>query len=139
LEIAYSNNRKPFFINSPLHLSISHSKNYIAIAVAPYPIGMDIEECHDRIFKVSNRFLNQSEKELFNHESSRDLTFAWSAKEALFKLNVNVGLDFKSDLIITDWDKKSMIRARMIENSEWRNVNLHSMMHENLVICFNFE
>jgi phosphopantetheinyl transferase (holo-ACP synthase) len=88
---------------------------------------------------VSDRFLNDSEKVLFNQDSAQELTFAWSAKEALYKLNKDDSLDFKTDLIITYWDKISKLHARMRENSGWKKVNLHSMMYENLVICFNFE
>lgn len=139
LEIGYLTNGKPIFKNSNLNLSISHSKNYIGLVVAPFSIGLDIEECHERIFKVRKRFLNEEECALFNEDSSQELTIAWSAKEALFKLNENDGLDFKSDLIITDWDKNSKITASMRENSEWKNVNVHLMIYENLVICFNFE
>jgi len=58
LAIGYLNNGKPILIGSQKHISISHSKNYVGLAVAPHPIGFDIEECHERIVKVRDRFLN---------------------------------------------------------------------------------
>lgn len=139
LEIKYLSNGKPVIENGSEHVSISHSKNYVAFAVAPYKIGIDIEEIHERILKVNGRFLNQSELELFNSNSLEDLTVAWCAKETLFKLNDDSGLDFKTDLIIKNWDKNSTILAEMKQNSQWVKVNLHFEIKDNLVLCFNFE
>lgn len=139
LEIKYLSNGKPVIENGSEHISISHSKNYVAFAVAPYKIGIDIEEIHERILKVKGRFLNQSELELFNLNSLVDLTIAWCAKEALFKLNDDSGIDFKTDLIIKNWDKNSTILAVMKQNSQWIEVNLHFEIKDNLVLCFNFE
>lgn len=139
IEIVYSKNGKPLAKNGAVHISISHSKNFVAFAAASHLIGIDIEECHERILKVRNRFLNENEQKLFDKNSIRDLTIAWSAKEALFKLNENTGLDFKSDLIITNWDKASTIWASMKQNSKWVEIKLHVQRIDNLVLCFNFE
>jgi len=139
LEIKYLSSGKPVIENDSKHISISHSKNYVAFAVAPYKIGIDIEEIHERILKVKGRFLNQSELELFNLNSLADLTIAWCAKETLFKLNDDSGLDFKTDLIIKNWDKNSTILAEMKQNSQWVKVNLHFEVRDDLVLCFNFE
>jgi len=89
--------------------------------------------------KVKNRFLNENEQKLFDQNSVQDLTIAWSAKEALFKLNEDSGLDFKNDLIIKSWDKESTIFALMKQNSKWIEVNLHYEIRDNVVLCFNFE
>jgi 4'-phosphopantetheinyl transferase EntD len=139
LEIKYLSNGKPIVGNGSKHISISHSKNHVAIAVATHPIGIDIEEFHERILKVKNRFLNENEQKLFDQNSVQDLTIAWSAKEALFKLNDDSRLDFKTDLIINGWDKCSTIFAEMKQNFQWVKVNLHFEIKENLVLCFNFE
>lgn len=139
LEINYLKSGKPVVENGSKHISISHSKEYIAFAVAPYQIGIDVEEIHERIMKVRDRFLNQNEQELFNQNSIKELTIAWCVKEVLFKLNEDSGLNFKTDLIITAWDKYSTIHAKMKQQGNWLNVNLHFKIKDNLVLCFNFE
>jgi 4'-phosphopantetheinyl transferase EntD len=139
LEIGYLNNGKPILNGSQKHISISHSKNFVGIAVAPHPIGFDIEECHERIFKVRDRFLNDAEKDLFDQNSISELTIAWCAKESLFKLNDNDRLDFKSDLILREWNKSSIISSIMLQDSEWKEVELFVGIIENLILCFNFE
>jgi len=138
LEIKYLENGKPIDAKGLKYISISHSKNHVAFSVSPHPIGVDIEEIHERILKVKNRFLNENEQKLFDQNSVQDLTIAWSAKEALFKLNEDSGLDFKNDLIIKSWDKESTIFAIMKQNSKWIEVNLHYEIRDNVVLCFNF-
>jgi phosphopantetheinyl transferase len=138
-EITYLKNGKPVLENSSKHISISHSKNFVAFALAESEIGIDIEECNERILKVKDRFLNETEKSFFNLNSIVELTIAWCVKEALFKLNGNDGLDFKTDLIIMNWDKASTINAKMLEDSKWKEVKLHVEKIGNLVLCFNFE
>jgi 4'-phosphopantetheinyl transferase EntD len=139
LEIKYLESGKPIDAKGLKYISISHSKNHVAFSVSPHPIGVDIEEIHERILKVKNRFLNENEQKLFDQNSVQDLTIAWSAKEALFKLNEDSGLDFKNDLIIKSWDKESTIFAIMKQNSKWIEVNLHYEIRDNVVLCFNFE
>lgn len=138
-ELTYLTNGKPVLNNALVQVSISHSRNFIAFASASHAIGIDIEECNERILKVKDRFLNDSEKKIFNQNSIVELTIAWCAKEAMFKLNKNDGINFKSDLIITKWDKTSKMSAKMLENLEWKNVDLYVEKIDNLVICFNFE
>jgi phosphopantetheinyl transferase len=139
LEINYLKSGKPIIKNGAKHISISHCKNYVAFAVASHHIGIDIEECHGRIFKVKDRFLNEKEKELFDQDSILELTISWCVKEALFKLNEDSGLSFKNDLIIVSWDKSSTVFAKMRQNMKWINVKLHVELIDNLVLCFNFE
>jgi 4'-phosphopantetheinyl transferase EntD len=139
LEIKYLENGKPIDAKGIKYISISHSKNHVAFSVSPHPIGVDIEEIHERIINVRDRFLNHHEKELFDRNSIQELTIAWCAKETLFKLNEDSGLDFKTDLIIKSWDKESTILAIMKENSKWIEVNLYYEIKDNVVLCFNFE
>jgi len=138
-EITYLENGRPILKNSSKFISISHSKNFIAFAAAPYPIGIDIEECQERVIRVKDRFLNESEKKIINQNSITELTQAWCVKEALFKLNKDDGIEFKTNLIIQTWDDYTNIAAKMLENSSWKLVNLHVQKIENVIICFNFE
>lgn len=139
ISIEYLSNGKPIVNNTSKHISISHSKNYVSFAAAKHKIGIDIEEFNERILKVRSRFLSENEQKLFNQNSIQDLTILWSAKEALFKLNDDSGLDFKTDLIITSWDNCSTIQAEMKQFGSWIKVKLYFEIIDNLVLCFNFE
>ena len=137
-EINYTDEGKPYLSNSHDFISISHSTNFLALASAPYPIGIDIEECNERIFKIKDRFLSETEKMIINTNDISSLTAAWCIKEALFKLGEEKGVDFKKDLIIEKFTI-DYSEAKMKTNSSWQKVQLHLKKIDDLIICFNFE
>ena len=77
---------KPYFVDSPLHFSISHSKNHAFCALADHPIGIDAEEMDREIpLRLAEKILSPAEKARFN--GSRDaLLRLWVLKEASVKL-----------------------------------------------------
>lgn len=86
-EVAYRSNGEPYLEGSNLHISISHTKNYVAVAVAPYRIGIDIEYTSDRVLRIQEKFLNRLELtslESAPNTAATALVF-WCAKEALYK------------------------------------------------------
>lgn len=91
------------------HISISHSRKSIAVAISPKPIGIDIEEIGRNQYTLHKKFTTPKEQEWI--ENSRDLSqkqlisaIIWSAKEAIYKLaNIN-GLLFESEIEITPFD-----------------------------------
>ena len=138
LQIYYSDFGKPYTIIPNQYISISHSKNYIGFAVSSHPIGLDIEECNSRIFKVMHKFLNEREKELIDIDSIEQVTSTWCVKECLFKLNNRNGINFQEELIIESYNKNAVI-AKMLGTEKWEIVNLAIEKFEDLIICFNFE
>lgn len=85
--IDYKENGEPYFTQCDLYLSISHTKNYVAVAVAPFKIGIDIEHTSDRVLRITKKFLNQEELKTLaktNNQAATALLF-WCAKEAMYK------------------------------------------------------
>lgn len=85
--VAYRNNGEPYLEGSPLCVSISHTRNYVAVAIAPFRIGIDIEYKSDRILRITQKFLTTSETSQLaqaTHKTDTALLF-WCAKEALYK------------------------------------------------------
>lgn len=79
-EIIISENGKPFFKKSRIHFNYSHSKNFIACAIASSEVGIDIEEI-DRI--VSDRI---AEKYLESEKDKLKRIELWVKKESFSKL-----------------------------------------------------
>jgi 4'-phosphopantetheinyl transferase len=138
LEIHYFKSGKPFVKKNDIFISISHSKKYLGLAVAKYPIGLDMEECNERIDKIKSRFLNQEELSQLNSKSISQLTRAWCVKESLFKLNSRSGIDFKNELIIKELTN-NIAKAEMLEKEGWISINLFIENIDDLVISVNFE
>ena len=75
LEILYHNNGQPYLSDINRHISISHTQNYVAIAISATPIGIDIEEKGRNAYAAVKAYL-QPQKEALR---------LWTVKEAAFK------------------------------------------------------
>jgi phosphopantetheinyl transferase len=99
-EIYYNDTGKPFLTDKSFHISISHTKSYIAVAINKIrPIGLDIEYISERIRRVQSRIISPEEYIDSNNELIH-LLLHWSAKEAMFKFLDAKGVDFRQHLFI---------------------------------------
>ncbi len=89
LVIKRAENKKPYFENSSLHFSLSHSKGYAAAALSDLcRVGLDIECTEisgDRAKKLADRFFGDDEKDKAA-AYSEDFLRAWTKKEAYAKM-----------------------------------------------------
>lgn len=97
-EICHFPSGKPYLSDGAYQLSISHTKNYVAIILdKSLTMGLDIEQRTNKIFRVRDRIISQSEY-IDPAQEQIHLLLHWSAKEAMFKyLNVS-GVDFRNHL-----------------------------------------
>ncbi|MDL2264786.1 4'-phosphopantetheinyl transferase superfamily protein [Parabacteroides sp. OttesenSCG-928-G21] len=106
--IEYAENGRPELKDSPFHISISHTTGYVAVLLLNSPfVGIDIETRNNRILKIQKKFLCEKEYKSIDaeHEADHSLIY-WSAKEVLFKMLGQEGVDFKQDLHITPFSFK---------------------------------
>lgn len=121
LKLEKSPTGKPFLTDSNLFISISHAPRMVAVVVAPFPVGLDVEAPHSRLLRIKERVF--SEKECtWAHEDLRKLSALWTAREALYKLDGNRGLDFRKDLGTEGFDDEILPNVGWIkrEGSEAR-------------------
>ena len=90
-EVAYHSTGRPYLKNSNVHISISHTRGYAAVAYhCVAPIGMDIEYISPRVERIADRFTSQEESSYIEQYDASDRQkchlINWSAKEALYKL-----------------------------------------------------
>lgn len=90
------------YTNSSLSISISHTRNYAAVALSESPVGLDIEQRTERVLKVRSRYVSPLEEKDFVSSSAKRqldaLLLLWSAKETMYKLLDNPELDFAQNL-----------------------------------------
>ena len=96
---------KPFLFNLPLHLTVSHTKGYVAVGIHPdKEISIDIEQVAERVRKVTARFVRADElpglEDLAPEKQLYGLLLVWSAKESLFKIMNASEVDFLEHLQI---------------------------------------
>ena len=79
---------KPFFADCPLHFSISHTKNYVFVAVSDRPIGIDAEETdRDIDLRLAKKILSANEFSQFEKAEDQRIALLkfWVLKEAAGK------------------------------------------------------
>jgi 4'-phosphopantetheinyl transferase len=98
--IGYTKHGKPFIKVSDWEISISHTKEYIALILSKdRKAGIDIEVLDPRILRIEKKFLRDDEKEFMNpNYYLEQLYIIWSVKETLFKIHERGGLIFKENL-----------------------------------------
>ncbi|MBR5455436.1 MAG: 4'-phosphopantetheinyl transferase superfamily protein [Bacteroidaceae bacterium] len=86
--IQYCSNGQPYLENSNMHISISHTAEFVAVAIADTPIGIDIETKNRNAIAVADAFLQPHEAEMLyvNTDRDKEALRIWTAKEAAFKL-----------------------------------------------------
>lgn len=90
----------PYVNLDGVYISLSHSRNMIALAVSDRgPIGVDMEYPREQLYRVASKFL--SPEEYLRYRTLPDLLRAWTAKEAIFKAASMPGLTI-SEVILPD-------------------------------------
>ncbi len=93
LVFAKGKNQKPYVLNIPYHFSISHSGDYVVLAVGEHPIGVDVEVIRDFSAILARKCFNESELAYIAGNSpkrkksvmQRCFYELWTAKEAYLK------------------------------------------------------
>lgn len=79
---------KPYFVDSPLHFSISHTPHYVFAALSDRPIGIDAEEVgRDIKLSLAEKLLSPKEYAQFQNAMDKRLALLkfWVLKEAAGK------------------------------------------------------
>lgn len=87
-EIAAAERGKPYFVDSPWHFSISHTKKHAFCALSEAPVGIDAEEIDRNInLRLAEKILSPSEKAQFDRAEDKRAALLkfWVLKEAAAK------------------------------------------------------
>lgn len=93
---------KPYLQDSTHHISISHSRDMVAVIASPQACGIDIQYRVEKITRIALRFANDTEIQQTQYHSDPviGLHILWGAKEALYKAYGRKKLDFKTQIKI---------------------------------------
>jgi len=119
-------NKKPLLnANDNLHFNISHSGDWILIAISDFPVGVDVEKIDDDFSYQEVLSLNFSKEEIEFIENSKhprnNFYLLWTRKEALMKATAK-GIDDKLNSIST-LDGLNEISDRIIGSENAWNID----------------
>ncbi len=101
LTISYMPSGKPLLLHKLFReISITHSRDFVAIIVhESKKIGIDIENTARDFKRIEKRFLSAEELEFTGDNTELKCLF-WCAKEAVFKLVDDDGIEFREQIIV---------------------------------------
>ena len=76
---------KPYFKDQGLHFNISHSGEYLAIAISEQPVGVDIQKPKKIEEGMYRKVVQSREEILIGEEREKDFLRLWALKESFVK------------------------------------------------------
>ncbi|QNL50652.1 4'-phosphopantetheinyl transferase superfamily protein [Olivibacter sp. SDN3] len=95
-------NGKPYLVNFPHKISLSHSFDYAAVMLSTkHEVGIDMELVKPKIELIAKKFMKPQElADLATDKRIEQLYACWCAKEAVYKLQGKKGVSFKDNIFI---------------------------------------
>ena len=99
--ISYDEFGAPEVNISDQYISVSHSRDFVAVMFADRPCAVDVEDSQRDFRRVASKYLTAEEQAL---AEQYDLYGAmWCAKEAMYKYYRRGGINFLRDTIIKEY------------------------------------
>ena len=84
-EILRDEQGKPYLNGYPIHFNVSHSGEYLAIAVSEFPIGVDIQKPKTIKEGMFRKVIQPEEEGLIGEAREADFLRLWTLKESFVK------------------------------------------------------
>jgi 4'-phosphopantetheinyl transferase len=118
-------------------ISLSHDTCYVALMIADYNCGIDLQSVSEKVLKIAQKFL--SDEDCIQPKDGLDqLTLAWSVKEALYKIYGQPTIFFKEHLRLqTHQLFKRQLECQIIKHANTERQVMKYQFIDDIVLCFN--
>ncbi len=100
---------KAFLIDNDSHISITHTAEFVAVAINPTAaVGIDMEKTDAKLQRTSKKYLSPPEFDHAQDEMER-LCMYWCAKEALYKLYGKKKISFRDSIFISPFENEEIV------------------------------
>jgi len=109
VQLDYHANGQPLLQNQFGHISVSHTRRFVAIIYHPEtPVGIDIEDTTRKMEAVEKKALSDNERNYLSDKNrAMQLCLIWCAKEALFKWAAESEIDFARQIEVAEFTPHS--------------------------------
>ena len=136
--VYYTLSGKPFLTDKSFHISVSHTRDYVSIALnKDEEIGLDIEYISEKIQRVKSRIVSDAEF-IDPHKELTHLLLHWSAKEAMFKFLDADGVDFRKHLYVENFfphDEGSFLASESRTENNLHFKAYYKVEKEFILVC----
>jgi phosphopantetheinyl transferase len=127
---------KLYLNDSNKNLSLSHSSEWIGLALSKHQVGFDLQKLTAKIQLIAHRFLNKTEYEwLQSKDDDQLLIIAWTIKEAVYKAHGKKGILFSQNILLQfpdQEDKPLKITTAILKMTSYeKSFNIYHGWKEN--------
>ena len=136
--IQYHPSGKPYISEGPC-LSISHTKNHVAVILGNQEVGIDVEQYGARVEKVISRFMREDEQSaLWKEDALWGWLLHWSAKETMYKMLHAEGVDFVKHLRIYPFQmaEDGLMEAVEYKTAKEQKFRIHYRLFPDFVLTW---
>ena len=140
LTVAYDTSGKPYVVDSAFKVSISHTRNYVAVILSTQSeVGIDLETIQSRIEKIAGKFVSEEEEQFI--ESNKKLDYQhviWGTKEVLYKIYGKGELHFLNHIHVEKFrlQEKGELMAKIIKGDFTRRYKVSYEKIRNLMLVY---
>jgi 4'-phosphopantetheinyl transferase len=136
---------KPYLVGDPRFISVSHSKNVVAVILSDVPVGIDIQFFTAKMDKVSPKFISENEFSFIGEaDQSAYYHVLWGAKESMYKADGKRGLDFRQNLHLRPFTyaEQGTAVGEIVKINSTRTFSIHYkplLLDENFMLVYSIE
>ncbi len=120
--IGYNDVGAPVVDTPNTYISVAHGAGCVVVAISDRGIGVDVESAERDFSRAASRYMNKGERALSSEENWA--AKVWTAKEALYKLYGERGVELKEGFRITSYDKTTQQLSATLANGEQAMVDI---------------
>lgn len=140
IDCRVDNHGKPYLVNMPYHISLSHSFNFAAVMVSKNkPVGIDIEQIKDKVERIAHKFLSPAEMAALDSKNRvKELYVCWCAKEAVYKCYGQKEVSFLDNIHLHPFEYKTKgeVKARLYKDALDINYEVGYMQFEDYMVGY---
>lgn len=137
-------NGKPYLANFPEKISLTHSFDYAgAIVSSTGEVGIDMELIKSKVERIAHKFLKEQELSFISNDKNRieQLYACWSAKEAVYKLQGNIGVSFLHNMTIApfEYEEEGILRLYLTSEKHNRSFDVYYEKFNDYLLAYVVE
>jgi phosphopantetheinyl transferase len=131
---------KPYLVNLPYHISLSHSFDYAAVMISrTHKVGIDIEQIKEKVERIAHKFMQPQELAFIGGEKKiEQLYVCWCAKEAVYKCNGQKEVSFVDNIFLEpfNFEHHGILDASLRKNDLNLDYTVGYMQYEDYMIGY---
>lgn len=130
---------KPYLVNLPYHISLSHSFEYAAVMISKtLPVGIDIEQIRQKVERIAPKFMRPEELAFIHPPKVKQLYACWCAKEAIYKCYGQKEVSFADNIFLQSFNYQpdGAIAARLQNHEVDLGYDVHYFEYEDYMVGY---